>query len=131
MDTEKIFYKIGKVFLIVLVVGSVSLYIIGLDKILDIVPSCAFYSDTGIYCPGCGGTRAVVSLLKGNIVQSFLYHPFVLYFTIGYSVFMIYEFCKKHFRICKSRFPIEMILYIGVGVLLLQWIVKVILQFVL
>lgn len=131
MDTEHIFYKIGKVFLLILIIGSASLYIIGLDKLLDIVPPCAFYTDTRIYCPGCGGTRAVVSLLKGNLVQSFLYHPFVLYFVVNYSVFMIYEFCKKHLHILKKRYPIEIMLYIGVGVLLLQWLIKVILQFVL
>ena len=79
MDTEHIFYKIGKVFLLILIIGSASLYIIGLDKLLDIVPPCAFYTDTRIYCPGCGGTRAVVSLLKFRVFSLFrLYYILLL-----------------------------------------------------
>ena len=40
---------------------------------------CLFRAVTKIYCPGCGGTRAVYLLLTGHPVLSFLYHPIVLY----------------------------------------------------
>ena len=39
-------------------------------------------------CPGCGGSRAVAELLRGNIVASFLYHPLAAYGIILYLVFM-------------------------------------------
>ena len=35
---------------------------------------CLFHELTGFYCPGCGGTRAVLALLAGHPVLSFLYH---------------------------------------------------------
>ncbi|MBQ6855594.1 MAG: DUF2752 domain-containing protein, partial [Lachnospiraceae bacterium] len=35
---------------------------------------CMFRMLTGLYCPGCGGTRAVKALLTGHPIQSFLYH---------------------------------------------------------
>jgi hypothetical protein len=35
------------------------------------LPSCSFRSLTGLYCPGCGGTRCVKSLLRGDIAGAF------------------------------------------------------------
>lgn len=29
-------------------------------------PTCAFHKLTGLYCPGCGATRALYALLHGN-----------------------------------------------------------------
>ena len=40
---------------------------------------CLFHLTTGLYCPACGGTRAVRALLRGNLKMSFQYHPIVLY----------------------------------------------------
>ena len=40
---------------------------------------CLFHLATGYYCPGCGGTRAIASLLHGQLFRSFLYHPVILY----------------------------------------------------
>ena len=33
-------------------------------------PVCGFHELTGLYCPGCGGTRAAYELLHGNLVQA-------------------------------------------------------------
>lgn len=130
METEKIFYILGKIFLIIGILTLIVLYVTDF-KIISGIAKCVFFEKTGLYCPGCGGTRAVISLLRGNIVLSFLYHPFVIFFTVTYTVFMVYEFCKKHFKLFKKIFPVEIMCYIGVGILILQWIVKVILQFTL
>ena len=40
---------------------------------------CLFHLLTGLYCPGCGGTRAVRAMMAGNLGMSFQYHPLVLY----------------------------------------------------
>lgn len=33
-------------------------------------PECGFHRIFGLYCPGCGNTRAVIALLKGDILLS-------------------------------------------------------------
>lgn len=43
---------------------------------------CPFKTLFHIPCPGCGMTRAMLSLLSGNVLQSVLFHPFsVLFFA--------------------------------------------------
>ncbi len=46
-----------------------------MDTILHILgrQPCMMQKLTGLYCPGCGGTRAVRALLAGHPLQSFLY----------------------------------------------------------
>lgn len=40
---------------------------------------CLFRLVTGLYCPGCGGTRAVRALLAGRLADSLRLHPLVPY----------------------------------------------------
>lgn len=34
------------------------------------LPECNFYKWTGLYCPGCGATRAAIALMNGDILLS-------------------------------------------------------------
>ena len=34
------------------------------------LPKCMFYQWTGLYCPGCGSTRALSALLHGDVKAS-------------------------------------------------------------
>lgn len=35
---------------------------------------CWIWSNWGVYCPGCGGTRALEALASGHILQALRYH---------------------------------------------------------
>ena len=45
--------------------------------LIDFAGPCVLNMLTGFYCPGCGGTRAMFALAKGDILKSFVYQPFV------------------------------------------------------
>lgn len=99
-ELEKQLYHIGLVFLFAGIAG-IYLYF---KVCLIYLPSfpCAFYSLFGFYCPGCGGTRAVLALLQGHFLQSLWYHPLVLYTAILYGGFMLSHTLEK-FRILNFR----------------------------
>ena len=69
-------------------------YICHID-LIDFAGPCLLSALTGFYCPGCGGTRAVFALAKGDIVQSFIYHPFVPYAVILSGWFMISQTIER------------------------------------
>lgn len=48
---------------------------------------CGVYSSIGLYCPGCGITRATILISQGHFIQSFLMHPFPM---VALCIFTIY-----------------------------------------
>ncbi len=94
-------YRVGLVLLILVVVS-----VIVLKKILPPglkLTTCPLYAMTGYYCLGCGGTRAFIKLLEGDVIGSFIYHPVVLYVTIIFFIFMISHTIEKMLRYHYSR----------------------------
>lgn len=53
------------------------------SNFINIVPKCWIYENTGVLCPGCGGTRCVINILQGNIVDAFFNHM-VFFITFMY-----------------------------------------------
>ena len=50
---------------------------------------CVFYSTTGFICPGCGGSRAVLSLLKFDLIAAVKYNiavPFGIFVYLYYNI---------------------------------------------
>ena len=124
---NKAFYDLGKWILAAVFAAAIFIWIFG-DSWLAKVPDCAFEKVTGLYCPGCGGTRAVIALFQGHPIKSFLFHPAVPYTFVVYCVFMIRMFLLKHFGIGKEKDGrIVPFVFIGIAIVLVQWIVKLIL----
>lgn len=86
---------------------------------------CLFQLMTGYYCPGCGGTRAAVFLLHGEIGKSVQYHPLVLYMAVVAVVEIGSYVLSRTFK--KPGFFVErfaMFTYIGVGIVVVNWVFK-------
>lgn len=53
------------------------------------ISTCIMHNLLRIYCPLCGGTRAMVALCQGKIWQSLCYNPLSAYLAAGFIVFDI------------------------------------------
>ena len=51
-----------------------------------VLPPCLWHRATGLPCPGCGATRAVLSLLHGRFSAGFALNPLAAGGAIGFVV---------------------------------------------
>ncbi len=95
-------------------------------KITDVMMPCMFNVWTGWYCPGCGGTRAVKALFRGDILASVVYHPVVPFAAVIAVWFMISQTIE---RVSKEKCKIGMhfsdkYLWIILALIIANFIVK-------
>jgi len=123
LTPEEQLYKIG---LLILMAGSV-LAIIYTKVLLPVIPSfpCVFWKLLGVYCPGCGGTRAVLALLQGKFLLSLWYHPIVMYTVVMFGGFMLTNTLERlHILRIKGWKFHEWHLYVALVVIIVNWILK-------
>ncbi len=87
---------------------------------------CLVNSTLGIYCPGCGGTRAVWALFHGKIVRSFFFHPLVIYTAAAGGWFLISQSIE---RISRHRIKIGMkyrdiYIWAALAIVIINFIIK-------
>lgn len=91
---------------------------------LPYVPLCPFYAHFHLYCPACGNTRSVLSLMNGDIASSLRYNvvPFFLALLslLGYIELATYSF-GTHIRLLPRKFSFYMTL---IGILLVYMVVR-------
>ena len=87
---------------ILLIVGLGSLVYIYIHDLLKIEGGCFLIRYFGIYCPACGGSRMVVSILRGQLYQAFRWNPFI-FCSIPY--FLILVTVPAYYFIKHNRTP--------------------------
>ncbi|HIT22112.1 MAG TPA: DUF2752 domain-containing protein [Candidatus Scybalousia intestinigallinarum] len=88
---------------------------------------CFFYQTTGMYCPGCGMTRAILTFLHGEYQTAF-YDNALLYFLLPffffYGVCFIFQYVKDgKLLLLQELYPKKMI-FIGLIVVVLFGILR-------
>lgn len=73
------------------------------DNWAYILGICPLHKMTGLYCPGCGGTRAIKALIHIHPLQSLYYHPIPLY---GGTLGVLFLFGRTLARCTKGRINI-------------------------
>lgn len=67
---------------------------------------CYFRIRWKIYCPGCGGSRAFIALIRGHVAQSIKYNPIVVLFFVDiFATMMLCIIGRKHkqYTVAKIR----------------------------
>lgn len=73
------------------------------DLFKDILgPECIFRVNWEIYCPGCGGTRALLALMQGEIIQSIKYNPITFLFLIDVFLMTVLHIIEKRKPDCST-----------------------------
>lgn len=122
---ENVLYIIGWILILFLTVAAVIMMVCP-QLWKGKFPPCLFHLLTGLYCPGCGGTRAVITLSQGKLLTSVLYHPFVPYVALVGGWFMISQTLQ---RLSKGKLAIGMkyrdiYLWIALALVAVNFLVK-------
>ena len=83
--------RIRKLILSLLIIIIMLIFFLYLNKNYGFYIPCLFHKLTNLYCPGCGITRCIVSLLKGNISEAFKYNQLVFILLPFLTVYFIYK----------------------------------------
>lgn len=73
---------------------------------------CIFYKITGLYCPGCGITRAVKSFMKLDFYQAFRYNPVVPIVLLILGIDKVYRTVRKKERTFSNLFWIFLLIIV-------------------
>lgn len=52
---------------------------------------CLIYKHTNLYCPACGITRCIFSLLEGNFIQAFKYNQLIFCMLPILFIYFVYK----------------------------------------
>ena len=122
---DSIFYEIGKFTWLPVLAGGIFFARYGFESFESIF-QCDIKRISGFPCPGCGGTRAIYYLFKGDFIRSFLFHPAVLYGVFAYFHFMGLYYYRNYLKKTgvSREIPVQYYVYGALAVVLLQWFVK-------
>lgn len=85
---------------------------------------CFFKVYTGLPCPGCGMTRAFLSVSRGNFQEAFFWHPLWIWVLIGP---IVYGFIPKWSK--SAELHRKWLITITLITLLMIYMIRMVLMF--
>jgi len=85
-------------YVVILIIGVYALYCLNMTYNIGLI--CIYNKITGLYCPGCGMTRAIYSLFKLDFYQAFRYNVFSI---ILFPILLIYLFGEIYARVFDKK----------------------------
>lgn len=67
------------------------------------LPKCILHHWTGLHCPGCGTTRALHSVLHGELLWAIKYNPLLI--IGGPIIAVIIWYQRRHERLTREAIP--------------------------
>lgn len=120
----RIFYRI--LFYVILPLGIILAFVKEFNS-FPVIVTCSIKDYTGLDCPGCGGQRAIASILKGEIRQAFYYNP-LIYVYLGVFAYIYVLFVETYVMKNKTftqRFGFSNAFAYGfLGLILLFFIIR-------
>ncbi len=116
---------LARLFLIGL--GAVGLYTAASEisaEAVSLIP-CIFHSLTELACPGCGMTRACISLVQGQFYAAWCYHPFS-FLIVGLAIAA--AFFPMQLKIAWNRCSLasqNLIVIGGIILCLSIWLIRI------
>lgn len=95
--------KIKKSIIVFIILSIIFITFLYLNKKFSFFIPCLFHQITHLYCPGCGATRMVLSILKLDFYKAFRYNPYLFIispFLITYYIIYYINWLKdRQFKI--------------------------------
>ncbi len=99
-----------------LMVMGLSIFVYFKDPFNGPILPCIFNKITGLYCPGCGMTRAVNSCFKFNFYQALRFNALLFIMPFMLAFYYLASYLKKA-KIAKAILIAMLVIAIGYGVL--------------
>lgn len=117
---DKVQKNIFKIYLLTIVSGL--LYTILIHMTGFSLP-CLIHQFTGIYCPGCGMTRAALSLMHGHLWTSLRQNAMIPPLLIVWVIISIGAFFNVP-KFCRNQKFLNSFLFVCAGILIVFGIIR-------
>lgn len=117
--------RLCNVFLVFLIIGLLAAGYILFFRLTGFGLPCPFHILTGLYCPGCGNSRALYALVHLRLAEAWQYN-YLMPLEAAYILYVLYCTVRQYLKTGIYRLTIgsETVGWVFLGILLVWWLVR-------